>query len=86
MAWVYILRTKNNQFYVGSTDSIEKRFTQHTQKHTATTARLGVKGLLLKQEYQTLSDARSVERKIKNLKRKDYVEKMVKEGYIKIQP
>lgn len=86
MAWVYILQTKNGQYYIGSTDDIERRLKQHLQHHTATTARLKVSALLLKQEYKTLQEARSVERKVKALKRKDYVEKMIKEGYIRVQP
>ena len=42
--------------------------------------------VVLKQEYKTLLEARSVERKIKNLKRRDYIEKMIKDGYIKVVP
>ncbi len=38
--------------------------------------------LVLKQNYSSLETARKIERKIKKLKRKDYIEKMVKEGYI----
>lgn len=86
MAWVYILQTGSKKYYIGSTDDITRRLRQHTKGDTATTKRLKVHALLLKQEYKTLQDARSVERKIKNLKRRDYVEKMIKEGYIKIQP
>lgn len=85
MAWVYILKTKNGQYYVGSTDDVVRRLKQHSQKHTATTARLKIEEIVLKQEYETLAKARTVERKIKKLKRKDYIEKMIKEGYIKIR-
>jgi len=42
--------------------------------------------IVLTQEYKTLECARKVERKLKKLKRKDYVEKMVKDGYIKMSP
>ena len=38
------------------------------------------------QEYENLKDARMVESRIKKLKRKDFIEKIVKEGYIKITP
>jgi predicted GIY-YIG superfamily endonuclease len=86
MAFVYILQTQNGQYYVGSTDNIERRLKQRYLKHTATTSRLGVEKVLLTQEYKTLAEARKVELKIKKLKRKDYIEKMVKAGYIKILP
>ena len=40
--------------------------------------------LALVQEYDSIEIARKIERKIKNMKRKDYIEKMVKDGYIKL--
>ena len=86
MAWVYILHVDNGQYYIGSTVDIDKRLRQHAYGHTATTNRLGVGTLVLRQEYGTLKDARSVECKLKKLKRKDYIEKIVKDGYIKILP
>ena len=86
MAWVYILRTRNGQYYVGSTDDIERRLKQHAQKHTATTARLKVDRVMLQQEYGTLAEARKVELKIKKLKRRDYIEKIIKDSYIKVRP
>jgi predicted GIY-YIG superfamily endonuclease len=54
--------------------------------HTPSTKKLGVQEMLLSQEYPTLKEARSVEHKLKNLKRKDYIEKMIKDGYIKVTP
>ncbi len=86
MAWVYILRNKNGQYYVGSTIDLKKRLAHHALGHTKTTHRLVPEEVVLKQEYKTLLEARSVERKIKNLKRRDYIEKMIKDGYIKVVP
>ena len=40
--------------------------------------------LVFKQEFDSLETARKIERKIKNLKRKDYIEKIINDGYIKI--
>ena len=86
MAWVYILQTKSGRYYVGSTSDLKRRLEQHVVGHTHSTARLHPTSVLLKQEYETLKEARSVELKIKKLKRKDYIEQMIKEGYIKIRP
>jgi predicted GIY-YIG superfamily endonuclease len=86
MAWVYILLTDNRQYYIGSTVDLGKRFSHHVHGHTTTTKRLSVERLVLKQRYQTLRDARSVEKKLKGLKRRDYIEKMIKDGYIRVQP
>ena len=86
MAWVYILKTKASKFYVGSTKDLPARFKHHKGGHTPSTKRLKVESLVLSQEYSTLVEARSVEKKIKNLKRHDYIEKMVQDGYIRVQP
>ena len=50
------------------------------------TRRLGADFLIFSQEYETIDEARSVELKIKKLKRRDYLEKIIKDGYIKVQP
>lgn len=86
MAWVYILATKSGRYYIGSTSDIDKRLAHHLGGHTPSTKRLQARSLLLLQIYKTLAEARSVERKIKKLKRRDYIEKMIKDGYIGILP
>ena len=37
------------------------------------------------QEFPTIEEAKKVELKLKKLKRKDYIEKIVKDGYIKMK-
>jgi len=85
-AYVYILKDESGKFYVGSTIDIERRLKQHKYQHTQTTSRMKSPKLVLEQEYNSLSEARSVERKIKALKRKDYIDKMVSDGYIRVMP
>jgi putative endonuclease len=82
--YLYILKDSCGKFYVGSTTDIPRRMKQHQYGHTQTTTRMDAPKLVLSQEYETLSAARIVERKIKRMKRKDYVAKMVQEGYIRI--
>ena len=41
--------------------------------------------LVFKQNYPTLIEARRIERKLKKLKRKDYIENIIRDGYIKIK-
>ena len=83
--FLYILKDDAGKLYVGSTDNIDRRMYQHRHKHTQTTARMDGPKLMLVQRYDSLKEARKIERKIKNLKRKDYVEKMIKDGYIKME-
>ena len=83
--YVYILRNNRGEFYIGSTNDLKRRFAQHISGHTQTTARMGLLKLVFSQSFDSLSRARSIENKLKKLKRKDYIEKIIKEGYIKIR-
>jgi putative endonuclease len=86
MPCVYILQFASEKFYVGSTVDLDRRIKQHTSGHTPSTKRLGKGILVLRQEYRTLKEARSVEYKLKKMKRSDYIAKIVEDGYIKIVP
>ncbi len=83
-AWVYILKDDNGKFYIGSTDNLERRLRQHAQKHTQTTSRMINTKLVLTQQYESLIIARGIENKLKKMKRKDFIEKIVTDGYIKV--
>ena len=85
-AFVYILKDENNKFYIGSTDNLKRRIRQHYSGHTQTTDRMKNFVLVLSQKYKNLKMAREIEKRIKKLKRKDYIEKMVEDGHIKIRP
>lgn len=85
-AFVYILKTESGKYYIGSTSDLPRRLIQHLSGHTYSTKRMGKKELIFSQEYSSLEDARNVEFKLKKLKRRDYIEKILKEGYIKIMP
>lgn len=84
MAWVYILKTGQGNYYVGSTTDLERRIAQHISGHTKTTKRLQVESVVFNQQYKSLKEARAVEARIKKLKRRDYVEKIIQDGYIKM--
>ena len=86
MPYVYILKSNKGNFYVGSTVNIKNRLKQHLGGHTQTTKNKKIYNLVFKQELSTLLEARRIERKIKNWKRKDYIEKILNDGYIKTKP
>jgi len=86
MAYVYILKTSSGKYYIGSTNNLDQRLVHHKGGFTPSTKRLGKVSLIFSQEYSTLDDARSVERKLKKLKRRDYIETIVSDGKIKLQP
>ena len=86
MSYVYILKNIKGGFYIGSTLDLERRFKQHLSGHTHSTSKMGKLELVFSQKFSSLIDARRVELKLKKLKRKDYIEKIIKDGYIKIKP
>ena len=69
---------------MGSTSDITRRLNQHRRGHTQTTKNMRGFEVALIQEFDSLTIVRRVENKIKKLKRKDYIEKIIKDGYIKI--
>ena len=84
MAFVYILRSlKSNTYYIGSTKDIIRRFRQHNSGNVFSTKYKRPFELVFSQEYQTIQQACKIEKKIKNWKRKDFIEKIIKDGYIK---
>lgn len=85
MPFVYILKSINTgKYYIGCTDNLDKRFKEHNNGRVFSTKPLRPFKLMLKQEYSTLSLARKIERKLKEFKRKDIIEKIISEGYIKM--
>lgn len=83
--YVYILKSSDNRFYIGSTSDLNRRLKQHKNGHTQTTRNMKDIDLVLIQEYNNLDIARKIEKRIKKLKRKDYIQKMIDDGEIKIK-
>jgi len=86
MAYVYILQNEEGKYYIGSTINIAERLKHHSNGYTPSTHRLGNLKLVFSQKYETLKDARSVEYKLKKLKRHDYIASIIKDGFIRIKP
>ncbi len=82
--FVYILKDENGKLYIGSTENLDRRTKQHLSGHTQTTRNMRNPTLVFSQKYGSLPEARKIEKKLKNLKRKDYIEKIVADGYIKV--
>ena len=82
---LYILYfPKQDKYYVGSTNNLERRINQHKSGYTYSTKRLrGVPELKFVQEFDSLKDARSAESRIKSWKRRDYIEKIINDGIMK---
>jgi len=75
---------RDGRYYVRSTIDINQRLRHHQGGHTYSTKHFGKLELVFKQEYRLLKEARYIERKLKKLRRKDYLDKIIKDKYIKI--
>lgn len=85
MAFVYILKSlKTKKYYVGCTENFERRINEHNSGFVQSTKVLRPLKLMLVQEFDSLSLARKIESKLKKLKRKDYIDKIVKDKIIKM--
>ena len=83
--FVYFLRNpKNKRIYIGCTDDIDRRFYQHQRGNVKATRLLRPLQLEFYQEFDCLETARKIEAKLKRLKRKDYIEKIIKDRVIKM--
>ncbi len=80
---VYILRCSDNRFYIGSTDSIERRLEEHELGMVRSTQRKLPVTLALFFPCVTLFKARSIEYRLKRMKSHVLLERMVSEQTIK---
>jgi putative endonuclease len=69
--WVYILRCRDNSYYTGHTDNLEKRIVEHQTGEVEgyTSTRLPVT-LVFADEFPTREEALARERQIKGWRRK----------------
>lgn len=83
---LYILQSENNgRYYVGSTSDLARRLDEHRRGHTYTTRRLRPFNIVFSQEFATLKEARTAERKIKSWKRRDFIETIVRNQVFRLQ-
>ncbi len=61
MYTVYILQDENGKLYKGMTNNIERRFKEHSQGKTKTTARMGKLKIIYTENIKTFEEARKRE-------------------------
>ena len=65
-SWIYILRLKSGQLYVGSTKNLDQRYKDHLSGNACRTTKLDPPdALVYSEEYDTFSEARRREAQIK---------------------
>lgn len=86
MAFVYILQSKvNNRFYIGSTTNLYRRVKEHNEGKTKYTSLTKPFKLVFYQEFKTLKEAKRIEYRLKKMKSRIVIEKIIREGNIKIK-
>jgi putative endonuclease len=78
VAFVYILQSETSgRFYVGSTDNLERRLSEHSRDHTPSTRGRGPWVVIHKEEFPTLLEARRRELEIKKWKSASMIKKLI---------
>jgi putative endonuclease len=78
---VYILKSqKNNRYYIGSTNNLSRRLNQHKLGQVMSTRLLRPLEFVAFIKCLDLADARRAEYRLKKYKRKDILEKTIKDG------
>ena len=76
MYYVYILKSNNNQYYIGATSNIRNRVKYHNAGRVRSTKSNKPWSLIYKEKYNTLSEARSREKQIKSWKSRKAIERL----------
>ncbi len=83
MYFLYILKSqKNNKFYIGSTNDLERRIKEHNSGKTKSLKYLRPLEIVFYKEFQNESDARKMEIKLKKFKNRNIIEQIVKQQNI----
>lgn len=74
----------NGRYYIGSTDNVERRLDEHNSGKSVYTSQSRPFELMYQQEYNSLAEARKVERKLKRMKSRIIIEKMIVDQNIRM--
>jgi putative endonuclease len=77
-AFLYILQSEaTGRFYVGSTDDLQRRLSEHQRGHTLSTRGRGPWKLAYREGFATLIDARRRESEIKRWKSSKMIQALI---------
>ncbi len=81
--FVYILQSKrNDRYYVGSTNNVDRRKSEHDRGNVVATRSLRPLELVFQQVYPSLQVARQMEHWLKRLKDRRILDKIIIDGRI----
>ncbi|HDL20277.1 MAG TPA: GIY-YIG nuclease family protein [Nitrospirae bacterium] len=81
MFYVYILQNPAGRFYIGHSNDLDRRISQHNDPHytgTRTTKRFpGPWTLVYHEEYRTRSEAMKREKQLKHIRNREVIQKII---------
>jgi putative endonuclease len=78
MASLYVLQSeKTGQYYVGSTNDLDRRISEHLRGHTPSTRKRGPWKVVHREDFTTLLEARRRETEIKKWKSSRLIRAMI---------
>lgn len=81
MYYVYILKSlKNNRYYIGQTENLEKRIGEHNKGLSKSTKSGRPWKVVYVKEFSTRKESYRVERKLKSVKKRILLEKVIYSG------
>ena len=87
MYFLYILQSiKNNRYYIGSTNNLERRLIEHNCGKTRSLKYLRPLEIVFQKEFEKETDARLMERKLKKFKSRTIIESIIKDQEIRMGP
>ncbi len=79
MPHLYILQSQTNgRYYIGSTNDLERRLSEHARAHSAATRGRGPWTLIYSEEFATLPEARRRELEIKRWKSGKLIRELIR--------
>jgi putative endonuclease len=79
MAFVYILQSETTKrFYIGSTDDLERRLSEHLRGHSPATRGRGPWRLVYKEQFDSVIEARRREYEIKQWKSAKLIQALIR--------
>ncbi len=82
MAFLYILLGKNNRYYIGSTNNLDRRLEEHNGGKAKYTSEILPVKLVFSQEFPSLLQARRAENWFKKQKSSHLIKRIILEGKI----
>lgn len=76
--------SKNGRYYIGSTNNLERRVSEHLAGEAPATRYLRPLSLIFSQCFATIKQARLIELKLKRFKSKRIIDKIINDGIINV--